>query len=203
MLAKLSAEPQTPRNVLNVCAYLISHPRSYLFSSSPVPDETSFDGLVTEGAYQARRTRMWKAEGTILRTLGYQTHISLPFTLCINYLQTLETFQHPSGKALASRAFAHLNTALLSPQLVYLTFQPTALATAAIYLAAKEVGVKLPEDEWWSVFDASREELGFLVVALTSMKAFTEDEETKWTGQTVPMTAVEVKASIRLRENGG
>ena len=76
-----------------------------------------------------------------------------------------------SGSAIARRAIAHLNTALLSPQFLYLTHQPYALATAAIYLAAREVGVKLPGNEWWEVFDVDREELGFLVVAMMSMQA--------------------------------
>lgn len=148
---------------------------------------------------------MLKAENLILRTLGFQTHVSLPFTVCINYLQTLETFQNPNGKALARRAFEHLNAALLSPQLVYLTHQPNTLATAAIYLAAKEIGVKLPEDEWYEVFDTSREELGFLVVALTSMTSFAQDEQAKWTGRTIPMTVSEVRKEIdnRMSTNDG
>lgn len=58
---------------------------------------------------------------------------------------------------------------LLSPQLVYLTHQPNALAVAAIYAAARDEGVRLPACEWWEVFDVDREELGFLVVAMRSL----------------------------------
>jgi hypothetical protein len=80
-----------------------------------------------------------------------------------------------SGQALARRSLALLNTALLSPQRLYLTHQPPALATAAIYLAARQIGVSLPETEWWGVFDVGREELGFLVVALGSAVRFAEE----------------------------
>lgn len=64
----------------------------------------------------------------------------------------------------------YLNAALLSPQMLYLTHQPAQLATAAIYLAARESGVGMPECEWWEVFDCEREELGFLVVGMGSLE---------------------------------
>lgn len=54
--------------------------------------------------------------------------------------------------------------------MLYLTHQPCALAVAAIYLAAKEEGIKMPEEEWWEVFDVEREELGFLVVGMRSLE---------------------------------
>ena len=72
---------------------------------------------------------------------------------------------------------------------MYLTHQPSSLATAAIYLAAKEVGVKLPAEEWWEVFDTDREELGFLVVAMISMEGFVRVEAEKWADRKVPTRA--------------
>jgi len=54
--------------------------------------------------------------------------------------------------------------------MLYLTHQPAALATAAIYLAARDGGVKMPDVEWWEVFDCEREELGFLVVGMGSLE---------------------------------
>lgn len=53
--------------------------------------------------------------------------------------------------------------------MLYLTHQPHALATAAIYNAARDVGAKMPDCEWWEVFDVDREELGFLVVGMRSV----------------------------------
>jgi hypothetical protein len=93
----------------------------------------------------------------------------------------------------------------LNPQLLYLTHQPHALATAAIYLAAKEVGVKLPGDEWWEVFDTDREELGFLVLAMSSMEGFVREEKAKWTDRRIPITLDEVEKELERRSmaNGG
>lgn len=106
--------------------------------------------------------------------------------------------------ALASRTLAHLNTALFSPQLLYLTHQPASLAVAAVYLAAREVGVKLPRVEWWEVFDVEREELGFLVVGLGSCKGWVEEERERWVGGRCPMSLEELEAEIKRRgEEGG
>lgn len=146
-----------------------------------------------------------KLEALLLRTLGFQTDITLPYTLSLNYLQTLDVFSDPASAELSKRVLAHLNSALLSPQLLYVTHQPSALATAAIYLAAKEVGVRLPGENWWEVFDTEREELGFLVVAYLSMDGFAQQEKAKWEGRKVPMTTSEITMELKSVEsqNGG
>lgn len=143
----------------------------------------------TQGEYEIRRDRMYKLESEILRVLGFQTHVALPYTLCVNYLQALEVFKSEGGEKVAKRAFAHMNSALLSPQMLYLTHQPSAISTAAIYLAAREVDVKLPECDWWEVFDVDREELGFLVVALMSLEKFALERKRPFGGDRVPLTA--------------
>lgn len=202
LVAKPSAHPITLRRVLTVVKYVSTfRPGKKSLRGDEGPDGC----FLSEGSYQAERLVLVKTEAQILRVLGYQTHVALPFTICINYLQALDVVSVSSGHDLAQRALSHLNSALFSPQLLHLTHQPCSLATAAIYLAAKEVGVKLPGDEWWEVFDVDREELGFLVVALTSMKGFAEEEGRKWGRKLVPLTVDDVKAEIetrRLMEGG-
>lgn len=178
---------------------------SYLDHVSPDFGEALQDGLdaskwsLSEGQKQSAREKLYAHELHILRVLGFQTHVALPYTLCINYLQTLQVFSSPSGSKVAKRAFEHLNSALLSPQQLYLTHQPTALATAAIYLAARETEVKLPETGWWEVLDVDREELGFLVVALKSVEGFAENESKIWARRKVPLTVEEVRDEIERR----
>jgi hypothetical protein len=53
--------------------------------------------------------------------------------------------------------------------MLYLTHQPNALAVAAVYNAARDVGAKRPVCEWGEVFDVEWEELGFLVVGMRSL----------------------------------
>ncbi|KAB8338790.1 hypothetical protein FH972_021735 [Carpinus fangiana] len=198
LVAKLSAHPKSPRSVLNVYAYLASRP-DYPEGGDNDPPPTPESYFLSDGTYYARRNELLKHEAIVLRTMGFQTHVALPYTLCINYLQALEVFNDDRGKKLAKRAFAHLNTLLLSPQLIYVTHQPPQIATAAIYLAARETGVKLPEEEWWEVFDTDREELGFLVVAMTSMGAFAAKEKNRWTERKTPVSINELQGELERR----
>lgn len=192
-ITKLSAWPKSPRSIINAYAYLATLPDLY-----PSPEQPKAESYyVSEGTYQTRRTTLFRTEQRILQTLGFNLHVSLPYTLCITYLQALDAFSHPRAGELAKRAVAYLNTALLSPQLLYLTHQPSSLATAAIYLAAKEIGIKMPDVEWWEVFDTDREELGFLVVGLLSVESFAEEESVKWEGRKIPMTVEELEAEMK------
>ena len=108
----------------------------------------------------------------MLYVLGFDTHVALPHGLAVTYLQALDFCGDASRARITRRVVAYLNTALLSPQMLYLTHQPNALAVAAIYSAARdaEIGAKMPECAWWEVFDVDREELGFLVVGMRSLE---------------------------------
>ncbi|OJD39767.1 cyclin domain-containing protein [Diplodia corticola] len=204
-VAKLSAYPRPPRAVINAYQYLDSLPATYvdpqkLHQEDLVDPEAYY---VSEGTYHALRALLLKTEAHVLRVLGFDTHVALPYTLVINYLQALGVVFDDGdgdGTELARRAFALLNTALLSPQLVCCTHQPPQLATAAVYLAARDVGVKLPGEPWWEVFDTDREELGFLVVAMVSMPGFAAEEKAKWgTRRRVPLTLEELDAELERR----
>lgn len=104
----------------------------------------------------------------MLHALGYDTTVALPHPLAVTYLQALD-FAGKPRKEITSRAVAYLNTALLSPQVLYLTHQPGELATAAIFLAARDVGAGMPPEPWWELFDVDREQLGFLACSLNSV----------------------------------
>ncbi|EFE38480.1 hypothetical protein TRV_06848 [Trichophyton verrucosum HKI 0517] len=206
MTAKLSFYPVSPRSVLNVYTYLLSPTASPLPFVNPEgapehPEPESY--YLSEGSYQIERQNLMKTESAVLRTASFHTRVVLPHTIALTYLQTLKV----SSSSVAARTFAHLNAALFSPQILYLTHQPNALAVAAIYLAAREQGVKIVDSEWWEVFDVDREELGFLVVAMRSMDGFARAEHEYWKGKVVPLTVgcVEREASRQhlqqLKEN--
>lgn len=200
LAAKPSGKPVTPRQTLVIFEYLVSLQGEY---GTVADGKTTLDQISThlsEGKYESGREMLYQTEAHILRVLGFQTQVALPYTLCINYMQTLDVFNNSAAASLvAKRAFAHINTALLSPQLLFLTHQPSTIATSAIYLAAREVGAKLPETEWWEVFDVDREELGFVVVALLSVQAFASEEMRQWSGKGVPLTVEHLKAEQQRR----
>ncbi|KAI0457547.1 cyclin-like protein [Xylaria acuta] len=176
LVAKLGAHPCRPRDVCNVYAYLLSPASSLLRpepsspSSLPAPNPSSY--YLSESTYAAFRTRILRLESRILYTLGFDTHVALPHGLAVTYLQALDFCGDPSRAKITRRVVAYLNSALLSPQMLYLTHQPNALAVAAIYSAARdaEISAKMPECPWWEVFDVDREELGFLVVGMRSLE---------------------------------
>ncbi|KAK3703129.1 hypothetical protein LTR37_014606 [Vermiconidia calcicola] len=205
LTAKSSAKSASPRQVLTVVAYLDNIRPDYDAIATGDQPSDSINWHLSEGDYETARDRLYKIESSILRVLGFQTHVALPYTLCINYLQALEVFNSSSGPVVAKRAFAHLTSALLSPQLLYLTHQPSAVATAAIYLAARQSELKLPETEWWEVFDVDREELGFLVVAMQSLEGYATEEKTQWGRRKVPLTVDDLQCDLerrRMLENG-
>ena len=188
LTAKISASPRSLRSITNVYAYLLSSPHP-LSSSAPdqIDPESSY---LSETAYVLYRNKLLRVEGQVLNALGFNTHVALPHPLAITYLQALDVFSPAynaknknTGKEVGRRAIEYLNTALLSPQMLYITHQPCALATAAIYLAARDRGVKLPESEWWEVFDCEREELGFLVVGMGSSEGLVRREMERWEGK--------------------
>lgn len=185
--------------MLNVYNLLLSQDASPLWFVNPngAPENPPAPEtyILTEGGYQSARLVLLRIESVILRTLGFDTHVALPHTIALTYLQTLGV-QKP---AVAQRVIKHLNSALLSPQLLYVTHQPNALAVAAIYLAAREEGVKLVDVDWWEVFDVDREELGFLVVGMQSTEGFMRLEASQWKDKLIPMVPDEVEAEIERR----
>jgi len=202
LVTKPSSHPKSPRSIINVYAYL-SSTYSKPDQAKPPSSESYY---ISEGTYQKERDTLMKHETLVLRHLGFQLHVSLPYILCINYLQTLEVFLPPNtstGHAMTKRAFAYLNTALLSPQLLYLTHQPSTLAVAAIYLAAKDEGGKLPEEEWWEVFDCEREDLGFLAVGMLSLENFAQEEHKTWLerGRSTPLTLAGLESELKARSS--
>ncbi|KAL9092585.1 MAG: hypothetical protein Q9165_004389 [Trypethelium subeluteriae] len=199
LVAKNSPLPKSPRSVVNVFALLEANSSSLEDLHGKIADYDTDRHYVSEGTYQASRSLLMRIEAQMLRKLGFQTHVTTPYTLCINYLQALDVIGRPKGEDVAARAFAHLNTSLLNPQLPYLTNQPSSLATASVYLAARELEVKLPGGEWWEVFDVDREELGFLVVGMLSTEGFILDEQKKWGRRKIPMTVAEVEDEIDRR----
>ena len=190
--------------MLQIYAYLLSDTsmiKTRALSEDPSPDPESY--YLSDAAYMSARMTLLETEAIILRTLSFAIQVVMPHHLALTFLQTLGTLpQSPTAKsrALAARTNAHLNTALFSPQSLYLTHQPVALAVAAIYLAAKETGMKLPSCEWWEVFDVEREDLGFLVVGLGSCESWAKQEEEKWATVACPLTIMEVKSHMERRK---
>lgn len=210
LIAKVGPSPVTPRDIALVYTYLLSPSSSFLLPpSSPPPPNDPPSYHLSDAAYQSFHTRLLALEARLLYALAFDTHVALPHPLAITYLQALD-FLGLRKETVARRAVEYLNTALLSPQMLYLTSQPNALAVAAVYNAARDVGGKMPECEWWEVFDVEREELGFLVMGMRSLEVWAgkmrEGVLEGWKGGMVTRGMVEGelgRRGIRVERNGG
>jgi cyclin L len=207
MTAKVSASPRSLRSITNVYAYLLSPHSPLLRAENTSSNPESY--YVSESTYITNRNRFLHIEGQLLNALGFNVHVALPHPLAITYLQALDVFSAShnrkvlnTGKEVGRRAIEYLNTALLSPQMLYLTHQPCTLATAAIYLAARDKGVKLPDVEWWEVFDCEREELGFLAVGMRSVEGLARREQERWGGQSGMITRSDVRRELEKMGHG-
>ncbi|KAL1888341.1 hypothetical protein Sste5346_009621 [Sporothrix stenoceras] len=167
LVAKTGPIPRSARDVANVYHYL----------AVSGADNDSLSNRSSDTEYAAFHTHVLACETRLLDALAFETHVALPHPLAITYLQALSFLGDmgpPAESQLAHRAMQYLNTALLSPQLLYITHQPHELAVAAFYNAARDIGARLPDASgpWWEVFDVDRETLGFLAVALRSVSSW-------------------------------
>lgn len=205
LVSKLGSRARSPRDISNVYAYLLSSSSSFMKGKGaqpPVDDPSAY--YLSDADYYAFHNRVLALEARVLYTLSFDTHVALPHPLAVTYLQTLDFCSHPK-ESISKRTVEYLNTALLSPQLLYLTHQPNMLAVAAIYNAAKDVGAHMPECEWWEVFDVEREELGFLVVAMRSLEGWVrkQREQFPWMAEgMVKRKAVQAELQARGVHNG-
>lgn len=177
LVAKTGPLPRSARDVANVYHYLS-------VAGGDDTDDTEGTATVTAGdnEYAAFHTHVLTCETRLLDALAFETHVALPHPLAVTYLQALSFLgsrEPPESSPLAHRAVQYLNTALLSPQLLYVTHQPHELAVAALYSAARDIGASLPDASgpWWEVFDVDRETLGFLAVALRSVASWAAEAQ--------------------------
>ncbi|EGN96061.1 hypothetical protein SERLA73DRAFT_185577 [Serpula lacrymans var. lacrymans S7.3] len=97
------------------------------------------------------------SEMQILKRLGFNMHITLPYNTLVNYLRVLGLTDRDD---VCSRAWGYLNDALQTP--VYAIYSVPTIVTAAIVLTTRHLGISLPStppDCWWELFDADWEDV--------------------------------------------
>ncbi|KAL1920926.1 uncharacterized protein VTP21DRAFT_11561 [Calcarisporiella thermophila] len=141
------------RDLINVYYYLIRRLKK-------VPAVEPMDQF--SQIFYDMKNAMIVSEMHILKRLGFDVHVRLPYGLMFNYLQVLELESH---KELPQRAWNYLNDGLRTN--IYVCYQPPTIASAVIWLAARELGVKLPTNPpWWEVFDTTLEDMQVIAIRL-------------------------------------
>lgn len=114
------------------------------------------------------------AEMQILKRLGFNVQVVLPYGTLINYMRVLGLI---SRKDACSRAWGYLNDAWGSQQLssltvvssspslqtpVYALYQVPTIVSAVILLTVRHLNISIPSTPpncWWELFDTSWEDL--------------------------------------------
>ncbi|KAF9262116.1 cyclin-L1 [Marasmius fiardii PR-910] len=96
------------------------------------------------------------AEMQILKRLGFNVHVVLPYGSLINYLRVLGLMRED----VVERAWGYLNDGMQTP--VFSLYQVPTIVSAAIYLSTRHLGISLPCKPphcWWELFDAEWEDM--------------------------------------------
>ncbi|KAM0751390.1 cyclin-like protein [Meredithblackwellia eburnea MCA 4105] len=157
--SKLAESPLRIRDIINSFSYLSS--LIAYCSTPPFPSPGSFqytpmDYFATE--FYDTKDALVVAEMQILKRLGFQTQVALPYGHLVNYLQVLELAER---EEFVSRCWGCLNDMLQTP-LPALHPQST-LAISSIYLTSRLSTPPLPLPlspvPWWTLFDAEEDDI--------------------------------------------
>jgi hypothetical protein len=100
---------------------------------------------------------LFDAENAILRELGFIIHAEHAHKFVLYYIRVMygKTDFNPE---LAQRAWNYVNDSYRT--VVCVRFRPCVLACGAIFLAARDLNIALPENPgWWTLFDTQYEDM--------------------------------------------
>ncbi|KAL8277129.1 hypothetical protein RQP46_010457 [Phenoliferia psychrophenolica] len=167
LASKLEESPLRIRDLINSYAYLLA-----LVASSSTSSPRDFKGSYIPMDYHAtefydRKDALVIAEMQILKRLAFQTQTGLPYGHLVNYLQVLELAE---DKDVVSRCWGYVNDLLQTP--VPALYPQSTIAVAAIYLTARTssppLGLPLSPVPWWTLFDASEDDVLKISEAIAS-----------------------------------
>jgi len=150
LATKIEESQRQTRDILNVFDRLLK--RRY-YRELSVFDRTS-------KRYNKWEAKMRKVELVMLKEMGYTVYVDHPHRFILFYVRTIYGNQDltDASKQLAQRAWNFLNDAMRTD--VCLRYRPESIATAAIYLTARVLSIRLPSNPpWYHLFGATRMEL--------------------------------------------
>ncbi|KAL4065376.1 cyclin-like protein [Scleroderma citrinum] len=170
LASKLEECPVRMRDLINVYDLLLQrnahalagrvYSQSQVFPSTPLQGQAKFKYTPMtyfSDTFYDLKDALVVAEMQILKRLGFNVHIVLPYGTLINYLRLLGLTNH---KEACAKAWGYLNDALQTP--VYAIYAVPTIVSAAILLATRHLGISLPsspQNSWWDLFDAPWEDV--------------------------------------------
>ncbi|KAJ7702340.1 cyclin-like protein [Mycena rosella] len=156
LASKLEECPLRMRDLINVYDLLLqraAHPLGPKAHAAFAYAPMSYFGTT----FYELKDALVVSEMQILKRLGFNVHVVLPYGTLINYLRVLGL----TGEAAAcTRAWGYLNDALQTP--VYSLYPVPTIVSAAILLTTRHLQIPLPSEPpncWWELFDAAWEDV--------------------------------------------
>ncbi|KAF5391767.1 hypothetical protein D9757_001777 [Collybiopsis confluens] len=156
LASKLEECPLRIRDLVNV--YDLLQQRAAHSTRSNVTDEFKYAPMSYFGnTFYDLKEAIVVHEMQLLKRLGFNMQVVLPYGTLINYLRILGIMTREDA---CSRAWGYLNDALQTP--VYALYQIPTIVCAAIYLTSRQLRIALPQSDtnrWWVLFDADWDDL--------------------------------------------
>ncbi|KAI0035749.1 cyclin-L1 [Vararia minispora EC-137] len=159
LASKLEECPLRMRDLINVYDLLLKRAAHMVrYASSPHPPIFHYEPMSYFGdTFYDMRDALVVSEMQILKRLGFNTSVTLPYGTLINYMRLLDL----SGREDAvTRAWGYLNDAFQTP--VYALYPVPTVVSAAILLTVRHLSIPLPSEPsncWWELFDTDFEDV--------------------------------------------
>lgn len=154
LASKVEEKPCRIRDVINVFHHI-----------KQVRAQKTIAPLIVDQNYIELKNQVIKAERRILKELGFCVHVKHPHKLIVVYLQLL---QYEKNRLLMQISWNYMNDALRTD--VFMKFPPETIACACIYLAARKIGLPLPNNPpWFLLCKVTEEEIREVCVRILQL----------------------------------
>ncbi|EKM82819.1 hypothetical protein AGABI1DRAFT_89509 [Agaricus bisporus var. burnettii JB137-S8] len=156
LASKLEECPIRMRDLINVYDVLLQRAAHSISPKADTPFKYYPMSYFGTSFYDLKEALV-VAEMQVLKRLGFDVHVVLPYGTLVNYLQVLGLIKHGTA---CTRAWGYLNDAFQTP--VYALYQVPTIVCAAILLTVRHLGLSLPSEAphcWWELFDAAWEDM--------------------------------------------
>ncbi|KAI9458033.1 cyclin-like protein [Russula earlei] len=158
--SKLEECPVRMRDLINVYDLLLQRAAHTVASGSSPHQSSEFKYTPMSyfgNTFYDLKEALVVSEMQILKRLGFDVQVVLPYGTLVNYMRLLGLTNHNEA---VSMAWGYLNDALQTP--VYALYAVPTVVSAAILLTTRRLGISLPsnpENCWWKLFDVDWEDL--------------------------------------------
>ncbi|KAJ6500485.1 cyclin-like protein [Mycena sanguinolenta] len=182
LASKLEECPIRMRDLINVYDLLLQRAAHSLSTKHSTTTEFKYATMSYFGStFYELKDALVVSEMQILKRLGFNVHVVLPYGTLINYLRVLGLTNEEEA---CTRAWGYLNDALQTP--VYALYPIPTIVSAAILLTTRHLHIPLPSTPpncWWELFDAVWEDVWSVCGHIMRLyRPRTEDERIRVAG---------------------